>query len=109
MKASKRWIVYVSLLALLTTTPFASLAQTRVETPKNPYPPSEDVKLGQQAAAQAEQQLPMLNDREVQNYIQVLGRRLTEAIPQEYTYPEFQYSYKVVNVKDLNAFALPGG
>src|SRR4030095_9786759 len=31
------------------------------------------------------------------------------AIPPEFQHPEFQYSFKVVDAKDINAFALPGG
>lgn len=109
MKHAKKITAYFSMLLMLVTMPMATLAQSRVEAPKNPYSPAEDVKLGQQAAAQAEQQLPMLNDREVQDYIQQLGRRLADGIPREFHQPEFRYSYKVVNVRDLNAFALPGG
>lgn len=89
--------------------PFAGLAQTRVVAPKNPYKPEDDVKLGRQAAAEAEKQYPILNNREVTEYIVRVGDRLVSAIPSEYQYPQFQYSYKVVNVNDLNAFALPGG
>ena len=37
------------------------------------------------------------------------GRRLVAAIPVEVRHPEFQYTFKVVNVRDINAFALPGG
>src|SRR6185369_15338800 len=37
------------------------------------------------------------------------GRRLVAAIPPEFQHPEFQYYFKVVNARDINAFALPGG
>ena len=109
MRYPRRFTIYFNLVALIVTMPFFSLAQTRVQAPKNPYKPSEDVELGRKAAAEAEQQFQVINDREVQSYIQSLGARLTEAIPQEFYYQEFRYSYKVVNVRDLNAFALPGG
>jgi predicted Zn-dependent protease len=55
-------------------------AQTPVNPPKNSYEPAEDVKVGQQAAAQVRQQLTM-----------------------------FRYSFDVVNMREINAFALPGG
>ena len=101
----------VSTLILLSTLgmPIALVAQTRVVAPKNPYSIDKDVQLGSQAAQEVERQLPMLNDREVQQYVADLGRRLAEAIPPEYQHREFRYSYKVVDVKELNAFALPGG
>jgi hypothetical protein len=31
------------------------------------------------------------------------------AIPSEFQHPEFQYYFKIVNARDINAFALPGG
>jgi predicted Zn-dependent protease len=31
------------------------------------------------------------------------------AIPREFQHPEFNYYFKVVNARDINAFALPGG
>ena len=84
-------------------------AQTRVSAPKNNYTPAQDVELGRQAATQAEQQLPIMNDELVSTYVQDIGRRLVSAIPPELQHPEFRYAFKVVNVREINAFALPGG
>jgi hypothetical protein len=99
----------VALLAALLATPFAALAQTRVVAPKNPYPVDKDVELGRQAAQQAERQMPLLRDPSVQAYVERVGQRLAEAIPPEFQHREFRYTYKVVDVRDVNAFALPGG
>ena len=55
------------------------------------------------------QQLPTLNDEEVTSYVASLGRRLVNAIPPELQHPEFRYTFEVVNVRDINASALPGG
>src|SRR5437660_450403 len=96
------------LVAVLLAAGVAS-AQTRVVPPKNSYTPAQDVELGQQAAAQAEQQLPVMRDDEVTSYVEDIGRRLVAAIPPELQHPEFQYTFEVVNVKEINAFALPGG
>ncbi|HXG66458.1 MAG TPA: M48 family metallopeptidase [Blastocatellia bacterium] len=103
--------ITATILALIITALGAApfLAQTKVEAPKNPYKLEEDVQLGRQAASEIERQLPLLNDPVVQEYIIDVGRRLAEAIPQQYQYPQFRYSFKVADVKDLNAFALPGG
>jgi hypothetical protein len=84
-------------------------AQTRITPPPNPYPPSQDVELGRQAAAQVEQQLPVMHDDEVTSYVQDVGRRLVAAIPPELQHAEFEYVFKAVNVREINAFALPGG
>src|SRR6266566_6215950 len=85
------------------------IGQTQITAPPNKYKISEDVQAGRDAARQVEQQLPMLNDEMVQSYIDNLGRRLVDAIPPEFQHPEFRYTFKVVNVSDINAFALPGG
>src|SRR6185295_16541167 len=69
----------------------------------------EDVRLGRQAAAEAEQQFPLLRDAEVGSYVERVGQRLVAAIPPEFQHPEFRYYFKVINARDINAFALPGG
>ena len=84
-------------------------AQTVITPPDNKYSPADDVKLGQEAAAQAEQQLPIMRDDAVTSYVEGIGRRLVEAIPSNLQHPEFRYTFKVVNVREINAFALPGG
>ena len=56
-------------------TPLAAMAQTRISVPKNKYKIEDDVKLGQQAAAEAERQFPILNDSYVSNYVQSVGNR----------------------------------
>jgi Zn-dependent protease with chaperone function len=84
-------------------------AQTRIVPPDNKYPVSEDVELGRQAAAEARQQLPVMRDDLVTSYVETVGRRLVAAIPPELQHPEFHYTFETVNVREINAFALPGG
>jgi beta-barrel assembly-enhancing protease len=83
--------------------------QTRVTPPDNKYTPAQDVELGRKASQEIRQQLPMLNDDEVESYVEGVGRRLVAAIPPEFQHPEFRYTFDVVNVKEINASALPGG
>jgi Zn-dependent protease with chaperone function len=97
------------ILILLLNMPLALLAQTPVKAPKNPYSPDKDVQLGQQAAVEVERQLPLIRDQEVENYVARVGQRLAAAIPREFQNPAFRYSLKVVDARDINAFALPGG
>src|SRR5439155_19792066 len=75
----------------------------------NSYTPAQDVQLGREAAAQARQQLPVLRDDAVSSYVQSIGQRLTSGIPDNLRHPEFQYTFETVNVREINAFALPGG
>ena len=66
----------------------------------------EEIQLGKQNAAQVMQQLPVLPDSDpVVQYTQRLGAKLTAHAP-GYQWP---YNFHVVNVKEINAFALPGG
>ncbi len=84
-------------------------AQTVITAPANRYSAAEDVQMGRQAAAQVAQQLPILDDRNVASPIASIGRRLVDAIPPEFRHSEFRYSFDVINVREINAFALPGG
>jgi Zn-dependent protease with chaperone function len=89
--------------------PLATFGQTRISMPKNKYKVQDDVRIGREAAAQVEQQMPILNDAETTRYVQDVGRRLVNAIPSQFQQPGFQYNFSVVNARDINAFALPGG
>lgn len=100
--------IQATIVAIVLSTALAG-AQTKITPPKNKYSPQDDVKLGREAAAQVEQQLPLLRDDNVSSYVSDIGQRLVAAIPAELRHPEFQYTFKVVNVKEINAFALPGG
>ena len=80
-------------------------AQTKIAPGWNLFSPQDDVQIGQQSAVQAEQQMPILNDAQVQSYLNRIGQRLA----QNAGGPQFQYQFKVVNASDINAFALPGG
>src|SRR5579864_2450476 len=66
----------------------------------------QEIEAGQQAAAQTNKQYPVLPDSNpVTQYVQQLGRKLVRYAPGE----QWPYSFHVVNEKDINAFALPGG
>ena len=84
-------------------------AQTKIVAPENKYQVEEDVKAGREAAREVSQQLPMLRDDGIDDYVERVGQRLVQNIPNEFRHPEFRYTFDVVNVSDLNAFALPGG
>src|SRR5438067_11952267 len=94
--------------ALLLSSALVS-AQTVVTPPDNNYPISQDVELGRKAAAEVRQQLPTMRDDLVTSFVEGVGRRLVAAIPPELQHPEFHYTFEVVNVGEINAFALPGG
>ena len=84
-------------------------AQTKITPDPNKYSLQQDVELGQEAATEARKQLPMLNDSRIDNYVERVGENLVDAIPPEFRHAGFRYTFDVVNQKEINAFALPGG
>ena len=63
--------------------------------------------LGMQAAAEVYKQMPVMPDSSPETqYVRKVGQRLVSVIPQQYNWP---YEFHVVQQKEINAFALPGG
>jgi Zn-dependent protease with chaperone function len=54
-------------------------------------------------------QFPVIDNDRITTYLTAIGDRLVEHAPAELKHPLYQYSFTPVNVKDINAFALPGG
>jgi len=72
----------------------------------NMFSAQEELQAGQQSAAQVAKQLPVLPDSDpVTIYVQRLGQQLAAHAPGE----KWPYTFHVVNQKEINAFALPGG
>lgn len=104
-----RRMTTAALIAAMHLLPIAALAQTQISAPKNKYKVQDDVQLGNKAAAEVEQQFPVLNDRDATDYVARVGESLVARIPAQFRQPQFDYRFKIVNARDLNAFALPGG
>ena len=96
----------LALGTLIATTPSA---QTKITPPRNKYTPEQDVQLGREAAAEVRKQYPIIQDTALAAYLDRLGKRLVAAAPASLNNPAFEYSFTPVNLKDINAFALPGG
>src|SRR6267143_4034944 len=107
-RRANKWLARLMATAIVLL-PLVVFAQTQIVLHANKYKPSDDVKLGRQAAAEAEKQFPLMRDEEVTAYVESVGQRLVAAIPPEFQHPEFRYYFKVINARDINAFALPGG
>jgi Zn-dependent protease with chaperone function len=84
-------------------------AQTAIKLPKNKFTPQQDVELGREAAAEVRKQYPIIKDEQIASYLKTLGDRLVAAAPPELNLAVYEYSFTPVNLKDINAFALPGG
>ena len=103
-----KWLAGL-MTAVIAMMPLSALAQTKISYHSNKFKPEDDVQLGRQAAAEAERQFPLLRDAEVTSYVESVGQRLVASIPPEFQHPEFRYYFKVIDARDINAFALPGG
>lgn len=101
--------VSAAILATVVVSASFVAAQTKITAPKNKYSPADDVKLGREAAGEVEKQMPMLNDERVDDYVDRIGAQLVENIPAEFRHDGFRYTFAVVNLREINAFALPGG
>jgi Zn-dependent protease with chaperone function len=96
----------VSAIILATGVPSA---QTKITPPRNKYTPEQDVQLGREAAEEVRRQYPVVQDADLSAYLDRLGKRLVAGAPADLNNPAFEYSFTPVNLKDINAFALPGG
>ncbi|MGB8261639.1 MAG: M48 family metallopeptidase [Terracidiphilus sp.] len=94
----------LALLCIFGTQP--AWARTELQPCKNSMPPEKQIEIGNKAARQVYQRMPVLPDSSpVAQYVQALGEKLAAHAP-GYRWP---YNFHVVNVDDINAFALPGG
>lgn len=72
----------------------------------NQYSVEDEIAIGRQAAAEVDRRLPVLeSSHPISRYVQQLGERMIVHAPGH----EYPYTFRVVNQKEINAFALPGG
>jgi len=100
----------VSVLAVLIAVPVGAVSPS---VPQLPEPGrvgmsrEEQRSLGLKAAAEVYKQMPVLPDSDpITQYVQRLGKKLVKQIPPQNSWP---YEFHVVQQKEINAFALPGG
>jgi predicted Zn-dependent protease len=65
----------------------------------------QEVQLGNEYAAQIEAQLPIVQDYEINRYINVLGDSIAGVADDR----GLDWTFRVVNAPEINAFAVPGG
>ena len=65
----------------------------------------DEIALGREAQQAVRKEVPVVNDRQVTQYVSGLGRRLAARAAG----PKYPYSFTVANQREINAFALPGG
>src|SRR5512145_324867 len=106
MKDATRVRIVTLLIALALCTPLVARAQTKAATPGfNLFSVEQDVEIGRQSAVQAERQLPLLRNGNVDRYLSKIVTKLAAQAPGA----RYPYAIKAVNASEINAFALPGG
>lgn len=65
----------------------------------------QEVQMGQQEAAQINQQLPLVSDPEANRYINLLG----DQIASKTSRADLDWRFFIVDATEVNAFAVPGG
>jgi len=100
-----RLVVFPLLLVLV----LGSCATRQPGDPLSPgynvFSREQDVELGRQAAGEIRQQVDVVDDPQLQQYVRELGARLAKQ-PEAADYP---YEFTLINERSINAFALPGG
>jgi predicted Zn-dependent protease len=94
-----RWVLVLALAAV------AWAQQRQLRPGFNLFSKEQDIQMGKEYAAQVEQQMHIVRNAELSAFVESIGRKLASA-PDAGGYP---YTFKVVQDKTINAFALPGG
>jgi beta-barrel assembly-enhancing protease len=83
----------------------AQAANNRPTPGFNLFSVEQDIEIGRESAVEAERQLPLLKDRNVDRYLNAIIGKLAAQAPGA----RYPYAIKAVNASEINAFALPGG
>jgi len=73
----------------------------------NLYSKQQDIEAGKEAAAQVKSRYQQVQDRDLQAYITEVGQRLAKTPTAAKS--GFPFTFTLLNYKQVNAFALPGG
>jgi predicted Zn-dependent protease len=93
-------------LVLIATLAVPAFARVQPTTGFDLYSHEDELQVGKEAALEMNRGLPLLPDSSpVSRYVSDLGKKLASHAPGE----PWPYAFHVVNQKEINAFALPGG
>ena len=104
-KRAGNWAATLCLATALAVSASLVSAQTQIQPGFNLFSVEQDQEIGRQSADEAQRQLPILHDHSIQAYVDGVGKRLAAVAPGA----KYPYQFKIANVSDINAFALPGG
>lgn len=65
----------------------------------------DEIEIGKKADKDIVKTLGLIKNKKIIDYVNSIGQKIVNAISN----PEFEYHFKIIDTKDVNAFALPGG
>jgi len=106
MTKRKRPSLVLLACAVVLSAPLAAFSAASRPTPGfNLFSVEQDIEIGRESAVEAERQIPLLRDRNVDRYLnEIIGKLAAQAPGARYP-----YAIKAVNASEINAFSLPGG
>lgn len=106
---SRRWmgklLMGIMLLVLIAGLPIRADEPTPARAFYNTFTDDEEMVMGKKAAEETEKQIPILMQPLLTEYVNHLGQKIAK----ESRRPQLEYSFKIVNTDEVNAFSLPGG
>ena len=98
-------VVATFFLCLFVPTVTARSARIKLKPGFNTFTPEQDIEVGREAVKDVEKQMPVVANAQFSEYVNRLGQNLARYAP-GYRFP---YRFTLINAKEINAFALPGG
>lgn len=96
-----RHVYLIGLVALLIMSSFALNGCN----PKSLVSTSQEIDIGRQASQQIESQYPVDRDPQLNSMVNNMGQAIARCSDR----PDLQYTFKILDIKDVNAVSLPGG
>jgi predicted Zn-dependent protease len=91
-------LLLIFIVSCVTTGPGGKTDFILVSTP-------EEVEIGKQVAADVESKEKLLKNSTVQSYVDGVGQKIVRVCDRK----DIEYTFKVIDKKEINAFACPGG
>jgi len=104
---SRRWCAGFAIVGVCTVAWAARKPGDPLKPGFNLFSKQDDIQVGQENAKQVLQQYEVVKNPFVQDYVQKMGQKLASA--PEAKASGFNFTFTVLNVDQVNAFALPGG
>ena len=98
-RSTVRWIFLLPLVAACATNPVTGKPELSLVSEQ------QEIQMGQQGAQQVAQEVGLIKDQALQNYVQSVG----SAIAAKSERPNLPWTFRAVDDPSPNAFALPGG